>query len=61
MESSFKKTKVELEVLTEIDIILMVEICIRGGTYHAIHCYTEANNKYMKGYDKNNVSFYLTF
>ena len=59
--ATLKKTKVELEALTEIDMLLMVEICIRDGICHANHCYTEANNKYMKGYDKNNVPFYLTF
>ena len=31
----------------------MTENEIRGGIPHAIHRYAEANNKYMKNYDKN--------
>ena len=49
MTSSFKKTEVKLELLTDIDMLLMVEKGIRGGICHAIHQYGKANNKYMKG------------
>ena len=48
-----KKTEVKLELLTENDILLMAEKEIRGGISHVIHRYAEANNKYMKNYDKN--------
>ena len=37
MASSFKKTKVKLELLTDIDMLLMVEKCIRGGICHSIY------------------------
>ena len=33
----------------------------KGGTCHAIHRYTKANNKYMKDYDKNKESSYLQY
>ena len=33
--------------------MLMVEKRIRGGIFLAIYRYVEANNKYMKNYDKN--------
>ena len=33
----------------------------RGGICHAIHQYSKANNKYMKGYDKNKDSLYLMY
>ena len=40
-------------------MLLMVKKGIRGGTCHAIHRYTKANNKYMKNYDKNKESSYI--
>ena len=40
---------------------MIVEKGIRGGICHAIHRYTEANNKYMKNYDKNKESLYLIY
>ena len=39
----------------------MIEKRIRGGICHAIHRYVEANNKYMKDYNKNKESSYLTY
>ena len=48
-----KKTEVKLELLTDIDMLLMVEKRVWGGICHAIHEYAKANNKYMKDYDEN--------
>ena len=49
MENSFFFFfKVKLDLLTDIDIILMVEKCIRGGICHSIYRYAKANKKYMK-------------
>ena len=42
---ALKKTEVELELLTDIDLLLMVEKSIRGEICHTIHHYTKANNK----------------
>ena len=50
------KTKVKLDLLIDIDMLLMVEKEIRGGLCHAIHQYAKANSKYMKDYDKNKES-----
>ena len=52
-EAWFKKTKLRLELLTDIDRLLMVEKRIRGEMCPAIHRYANANNKYMKNYNKN--------
>ena len=51
----------KLELLTDVDMLLMVEKGIRGGICHAIRKYVKANNKYMKNYDKNIISSYLLY
>ena len=48
-----KKTEIILELLTDINMLLMIEKGIGGGICHLIHRYVKANNKYMKNYDKN--------
>ena len=52
-QACLKKTGVRLELLTDIDMLLMVEKGIRGGICHAIHRCAKTNNKYMKNYDRN--------
>ena len=60
-QAALKKTKVELALLTDIDMLLMVEKSIRGGICHSISRYAKANNKYMKDYDENKQSSYLQY
>ena len=59
--AALKKTKVKLDPLTCIDMLLMVEKGIRGGICHSIYRYAKANNKYMKDCDKNKESSYLQY
>ena len=61
MASLFKKAEVELDLLTNIAMLLMVEKNIRGGICHAILRYAKANNKYMRNYDKEIESSYLMY
>ena len=58
-QACLKKTNVELELLTDYDMVLMVEEGIRGEICHAIQRYAKANNKYMKDYDRKKKSSYI--
>ena len=60
-EACQKKTIVNLELLTDIDMLLMVEKGIRGGICQAIHRHAKANNEYMKNFNKDMISSYLTY
>ena len=60
-QAALKKTKVKLDLLTDIDMLLMVEKGIRGGICHSVYPYAKANNKYIKNYDKNKESLYLHY
>ena len=58
-QACFKKTGVNLELLTDINMLLMVEEQIRGAMCQAVYRYAKANNKYMKNYDRNIKSSYI--
>ena len=57
-QACLKKTNIKLELLTDYDMLLMVEEGIRGGICHSIQRYAKANNKYMKTYNNNEESSY---
>ena len=58
-QACLKKKEVKLELLTDVDMLLMVEKGIRGGICHAMHRYAKANNKYMKDYNKDEEESFL--
>ena len=60
-QACLKKTEVKLELLTDYQMLLMIEEGIRGGMCQSVHRYAKANNKYMKNYDKNIESSYITY
>ena len=60
-QACLKKTNTELELLTNYDMLLMVEEGIRGGISHSIQRYAKANNKYMKSYNNNEESSYIQY
>ena len=60
-QACLKKTNIELELLTDFDMLLMVEEGIRGGICHSIQRYAKANNKYMKSYNNNEESSYIQY
>ena len=60
-QACLKKTNVKLELITDYDMLLMIEDGIRGGICHAIQRYAKANNKYMNDYNKNKESSYIQY
>ena len=60
-QACLKKTNVELELITDYNMLLMIEDGIRGGICHAIQRYAKANNKYMNDYNKNKESSYIQY
>ena len=59
-QACLKRTKVKLELLTDIYMLLMIEKGTRGGICQAIHKYAKTNNKYMKNY-KDVMSSYIEY
>ena len=60
-QACLKKTNIELELLTDYNMLLMVEEGIRGGICHSIHRYAKANNKYMQNYNNNEETSYIQY
>ena len=60
-QACLKKTEVKLELITDYDMLLMIEKGIRGGICQAVHRYAKANNKYMIDYDKSIESSYIEY
>ena len=60
-QACLKKTNIELELLTDYDMLLMVEEGIRGGICHSIHRYAKANNKYIKNYNNTEEPSYIQY
>ena len=60
-QACLQKAEVEFELLTDFDMLLMVEKGIRGGMSHVIHRHGKANNKYMKNYDDEEESLFLEY
>ena len=60
-KACLKKTGVKLELLTDYDMLLVVEKGIRGGMCQAIQRYAKANDKSMKNHTKNIESSYLMY
>ena len=56
-----KITGVKLELITDINMLLMIENRMRGGVCNVIRSYAEANNKYMNNYDENKESSFLLY
>ena len=60
-DAMLKMTKINLELLSDVDMLLMIEKGIRGGISIISNRYGKANNKYMKDYNKKELLKYLMY
>ena len=60
-DAMLKITKINLELLSDVDMLLMVEKGIRGGISIISNRYGKANNKYMKDFNKLELIKFLIY
>ena len=60
-DAALKKTKIRLELLSDYDMILMINKGIRGGISMISNRYATANNKYMDSFDPSKESTYIQY
>ena len=61
-DAALKITKVQLELLSDPDILLMIESGIRGGMATISHSHAKANNEYMgTAFDPTKESKFISY
>ena len=60
-DAMLKMTGVNLELLSNVDMLLMIEKGIRGGVSMVSNRYGKANNKYMKDFNEKEPSKFLSY
>ena len=58
-DATLKKTKIELEKISDIDKYVFIEKGTRGGVSYIAKRYAKANNKYMIDYDPEKPSTFI--
>ena len=56
-----KMTRINLELITDIDQQLFIEKEMRGGISYIAHRHAKANNKYKKNYNEGEDSSYIMY
>ena len=60
-DAMLKITKIELDLISDIDMYLFIEKGMRGGISNIAKRHNKANNKYMECYDRSEESKYITY
>ena len=60
-DAMLKRTKIRLELLTDVDKLMFVERGIRGGISQCCNRYAKSNNPYLDAYDENQDINYLVY
>ena len=60
-DAMLKMTKIELNLISDIDMHLFIEKGMRRGISYISNRHSKANNKYMKCYDSSKESKYITY
>ena len=60
-DAMLKMTRINLELITDIDMQLFIEKGMRGGISYISHRHAEANNKYTRNYDPSKQSSYIMY
>ena len=58
-DAMLKMTKIELDLISDIDMHLFIEKGMRGGISYIAKRHSKANNKYMECYDSSKESIYI--
>jgi len=60
-EAMLKCTKIELDLLTDIDQYKFIQSGIRGGLVQCTCIYAKANKKYVENFDSTQKSSYMIY
>jgi len=60
-DAALKKSKIKLDLISDIDIQLLIEKAFRGGISYIAHRKAKANNKYLPDYNPEIEDSYLMY